>query len=91
MNLTFDKSSRVMKKPNMNLTFKTKTKKLRNIDKVIKLRGVGVKTVAALAILNIYTIKDFKTKYNENGVEWMKRILPAGVKWRDVQTSLDRV
>ena len=61
--------------------------KLRAVP-VLKLRGVGPKTSQALAEVNIFTVKQFKAHYDKNGVQWLRKILPNGVRWRVVAHSI---
>jgi DNA polymerase III epsilon subunit-like protein len=83
--------------PRMNLTFvKPHTKSPsphiksphNSLSVVRRLRGVGPKTVAALALVNIKTIGQFKTMYKNNGIAWLKDVLPYGVSWRTISEQL---
>lgn len=76
-------------KPQTTLPHKTQTKLPHNpLTIVRRLRGVGPKTVAALALVNIETIGQFKTMYKSNGLAWLKDVLPYGVSWRTISEQL---
>lgn len=74
-----------VKRP-MNLTFKG-GRALSKTD-VIKLRGIGPKTSRALAAEHIFTIKQLKAEFDKRGVQWLRKVLPKGVRWRVVAHSI---
>lgn len=55
---------------------------------VMKLKGIGPKSRDILARHNIRTISDLNNQFNSKGVEWLRRTLPCGVRWRMVTQSL---
>ena len=74
----------------MQLTFKKSSlgPNVTNGPVVTKLRGVGPKTSKVLASEGIYTIKQFKVRFDNGGVPWLRKILPKGVRWRVVAHSV---
>jgi len=58
---------------------------------VMKLKGIGPKSRDILARHNIRTISDLNNQFNSKGVEWLRRTLPRGVRWRMVTQSLATV
>jgi len=84
-------TSPITVKRRMHLTFKADAPNPRpcHVQRpVLKLRGVGPKTSQALASANIFTVKQFKAHYDKNGVQWLRKILPKGVRWRVVAHSI---
>ena len=77
-------------KRTMQLTFKKGSlgPNVTNGPVVTKLRGVGPKTSKVLASEGIYTIKQFKVRFDNGGVPWLRKILPKGVRWRVVAHSV---
>ena len=55
---------------------------------VLQLKGIGVKSADALAKVNITTIDQLKTKFMKSGVQWLRKTLPRGVRWKMVVTSI---
>ena len=55
---------------------------------VMKLKGIGPKSRDILARHNIRTISELNKQFNSKGVEWLRRTLPRGVRWRMVTQSL---
>jgi hypothetical protein len=62
-----------------------------NTDPVIRLKGIGPKSRDTLARYNIRTISELKHQFNTKGVDWLRRTLPRGVRWRMVTHSLAAV
>ena len=87
MELTFRKSTPV--KPTCSSS--KLVKHLVRSGNVTQLRGVGVKTAGALAVLGIDTVQQFHTTYKQRGDDWLRQILPAGVRWRAVSKSLNTI
>jgi len=86
---TYNPTSPATVKRRMNLTFKDDAPRPRSRDiPVLKLRGVGPKTSQVLASENIFTVKQFKAQYDKRGVQWLRKILPKGVRWRVVAHSI---
>tara|TARA_B110000008_G_C16978802_1_gene567409 strand:- start:6449 stop:7492 length:1044 start_codon:yes stop_codon:yes gene_type:complete len=87
--------SKITRKP-MNLTFCHKTDvkphlKKQISSKVISLRGIGPKTAAALAVMNIHHVGQLRAAYNKQGKEWLKNILPYGAKLKVIAKSIERL
>lgn len=93
-------SIHVAKKKSMDLTFPIKSD--RNVSsnhvriakkkigtKVTSLKGIGPKTAAALAVLNIVNVQQLCAAYKKNGKEWLKDILPYGARWRIISQSIE--
>ena len=57
--------------------------------KVTSLKGIGPKTAAALAVLNIVNVQQLCAAYKKNGKEWLKDILPYGARWRIISQSIE--
>ena len=55
---------------------------------VRQLRGIGPKTAAALAAENITTVNQLKQKFDVSGIQWLRGVLPSGVRWRVVARSI---
>ena len=84
------------KKPSkMNLQFKVMhpvttpvTQSVTRFDTLIKIRGIGPKSVAVLLLLNITTVPELQAKIKIHGAEWLRDNLPFGVNWRKVSQYL---
>ena len=87
MDLTFRKAQSFNGTPSR----KPLAKRLFKPGNVTQLRGVGVKTASALAVLGINTVQQFHANYKRNGDDWLRKILPAGVRWRAVSKSLNTI
>ena len=78
----------------MNLTFKKLPKPpglpttLAEFQDVTKLRGIGPKTSQALASENIFTVKQLKAQFDRRGTQWLRKVVPKGVRWRVVAHSI---
>lgn len=57
-------------------------------ERLDSLHGIGKKSVSVLATVNITTVSQLKAGYLKGGGQWLKEILPFGVHWRKVATSL---
>ena len=70
-------------------TLRQPTTKSANLNKpVIRLKGIGPKSRDTLARYNIRTISELNQQFNSKGVDWLRRTLPRGVRWRMVTHSL---
>lgn len=52
------------------------------------IKGIGPKSVAALAALSITTVAGLKEQVNLHGAEWIRDNLPFGVNWRVVSKTI---
>jgi predicted flap endonuclease-1-like 5' DNA nuclease len=91
MELTFRKSAPAKSTRRKMVTYRTSSKRLLGTGNVTQLRGVGVKTAGALAVLGIDTVQQFHATYKQRGDDWLRQILPAGVRWRAVSKSLNTI
>ena len=71
----------------MRLTFVKKASGKEN-KPVTALRGIGPKTSQALSRENIFTCAQLKAHFDTHGVEWLRKAVPKGVRWRVVAHSL---
>ncbi len=71
----------------MNLTFRRSNKE-NNTDPVTKLRGIGPKSSRALSEVNIFTCAQLKKEFDKHGVQWLRKVMPKGVRWRVVAHSI---
>jgi|TARA_B110000971_G_scaffold220973_1_gene266310 predicted flap endonuclease-1-like 5' DNA nuclease len=55
---------------------------------VMDIKGIGPKSRDALLRLGIRTTSQLKAHYDQKGVDWLRRALPRGVRWRVVCQSL---
>lgn len=55
---------------------------------LIKIRGIGPKSVAVLLLLKITTVPELQAKIKIHGAEWLRDNLPFGVNWRKVSQYL---
>ena len=84
----------------MELTFghSTRTKKIslqknynvQKISKLIQIRGIGPKSIAAMATVGVFTILQLKEKVKTNR-NWLKNTLPFGVKHNKVYKELEKL
>lgn len=91
-------TSPITVKRRMNLAFKkplvprqglsTTPREVPLFKDVMKLRGVGPKTSQALASENIFTVKQLKAQFDRHGTQWLRKVLPKGVRWRVVAHSI---
>ena len=82
-------------KKSMDLTFKLRTNTAstvgtarKQIHKIRDLVGVGPKSVAAFKAENINTIEQLSERYKDGGQQWLRELLPFGVHWRKVESSI---
>ena len=82
-------------KRSMDLTFKLRDNPGSNIvtvrkqiHKIRDLVGVGPKSVAAFKAENINTIEQLFKCYKDGGRPWLRKLLPFGVHWRKVESSI---
>ena len=78
MNLKFGS---IVKKKQVGFTLRAKTK-------LSQIRGIGPKTIAALAILNVLTISQLKAKIKINGKEWLKNNIPFGANHKQIYKNI---
>lgn len=71
----------------MNLTFRRSNKENNSVP-VTKLRGIGPKSSRALSEVNIFTCAQLKKEFNKHGVDWLRKVMPKGVRWRVVAHSI---
>lgn len=86
------------KKMDLTFTLKGAPKALKGAPKakvhfalgrnVQRLRGIGPKTASALSVVGITTVQQLKDKYDKHGAQWLRNILPAGVRWRVIAHSI---
>jgi len=77
--------------PKMNLKFGSIVKKKQfglKKTKLSQIRGIGPKTIAALAILNVLTISQLKAKIKINGNEWLKNNIPFGANHKQIYKNI---
>tara|TARA_B110000091_G_scaffold211366_1_gene255869 strand:+ start:328 stop:1401 length:1074 start_codon:yes stop_codon:yes gene_type:complete len=55
---------------------------------LIKIKGIGPKSVAALTLLNITSVDQLQAKLNKHGSEWLRDNLPFGVNWKKVSKEI---
>ena len=93
MELTFrkSKSNTQLNTTPIKKSSKKMVKRLISSGNVTQLRGVGVKTASALAVLGIHSVQQFHSNYKQKGDDWLRQILPAGVRWRAVSKSLNTI
>ena len=56
--------------------------------KLSQIRGIGPKTIAALAILNVLTIPQLQAKIKMNGNEWLKNNIPFGANHKLIYKNI---
>lgn len=89
MDLTFSKrmpsvrSQSRAKKPSAHRHMST--------QKVTRLRGIGPKTAAALAAVQIFTVYQLTQRYKKSGDSWLQSILPFGAKLKVISESIRTV
>jgi len=82
-------------KRSMDLTFKLRANPGSNvvsarkqIHKIRDLVGVGPKSVTAFKAENINTVEQLFERYKDGGRPWLRKLLPFGVHWRKVESSI---
>ena len=61
----------------------------RGLPKTLRqIKGIGPKSVAALAALSITTVDGLKEQVDLHGAEWIRDNLPFGVNWRVVSRTI---
>ncbi len=61
----------------------------RSLPKTLRqIKGIGPKSMAALAALSITTVADLKEQVDLHGAEWIRDNLPFGVNWRVVSRTI---
>ena len=97
MNLKFGETKTEFPKMNlqfgspMNLKFGSIVKNKQvgfKKTKLSQIRGIGPKTIAALAILNVLTISQLKAKIKINGTEWLKNNIPFGANHKQIYKNI---
>lgn len=53
-----------------------------------QIKGIGPKSVAALAAISVTSVAQLKEKVEKHGEEWLRENLPFGVKWREVSRTI---
>ena len=53
-----------------------------------QIKGIGPKSVAALAAVSVTSVAQLKKKVEAHGEEWLRENLPFGVKWREVSRMI---
>lgn len=53
-----------------------------------QIKGIGPKSVAALAAVSVTSVVQLKEKVEIHGEEWLRDNLPFGVKWREVSRMI---
>ena len=77
----------IKKKPN-NSPIKHE-KKLKP-QKILNLKGIGQKSVAALSAENIRSVDELIEKYKLEGDEWLRNVLPYGVSIKRISKSISQ-
>jgi len=80
MNLQF-----IIKQPPLTTYSKIPSKKPSTL---IKIKGIGPKSVAALTLLNITSVDQLQAKLKKHGPEWLRDNLPFGVNWKKVSKEI---
>lgn len=87
--LVLPRSAWTSKRKPMNLYFRARARApVEQASPVIKLRGIGPKTSRALSEADIFTCQQLKTQFDKHGVQWLRKILPKGVRVRVVAHSI---
>jgi len=55
---------------------------------LLRLRGIGPKTVGALAAVHIVRVSQLADQYKIGGNKWLKSILPYGARWKVISESI---
>ena len=83
MNLQFKVDSNTQRsKPNLMSKSPARTSQL------IKIKGIGAKTVVALALVKVTTVPELRSKLQQYGSEWLRDNVPFGVQWRRVSKEI---
>ena len=83
MNLQFKVDSNTPRsKPNLMSKSPARTSQL------IKIKGIGAKTVVALALVKVTTVPELRSKLQQYGSEWLRDNVPFGVQWRRVSKEI---
>lgn len=53
-----------------------------------QIKGIGPKSVAALAAVSVTSVAQLKQKIEIHGEQWLRDNLPFGVKWREVSRTI---
>ena len=77
----------------MDLQFTRKNQKkigktVAKTSKLIQVKGIGPKSVAALTLLNITSVPELQEKLKKHGSEWLRDHLPFGVNWKKVSKEI---
>jgi DNA polymerase III epsilon subunit-like protein len=89
MDLTFGTNTRT-KKISFQKTYEKKNYTTQKISKLIQIRGIGPKSIAAMAAVNVFTILQLKKKVNADR-NWLKDTLPFGVSHNVVYKELQKL
>jgi len=84
MELTFGTKKTLQK------TYEKKNYNVQKISKLIQIRGIGPKSIAAMATVGVFTILQLKEKVKTNR-NWLKNTLPFGVKHNKVYKELEKL
>ena len=78
----------------MDLTFKVREhqkhvqRRVKPVDSIQDLSGVGPKSVVALQAENVHTLDQLFERYKDGGRPWLRKLLPFGVHWKKVESSI---
>lgn len=68
---------------------KAQTPFVRIVPKTLRqIKGIGPKSVAALAAVSITTVSELQKKVETHGAEWLRDHLPFGANWRSVSRTI---
>lgn len=92
MNLTFRKrDSQSTTQPDTPVTATRARARAVAGAPVTALRGIGLKSSQALGKANIFTCAQLKARFDRDGVQWLRKVMPRGVRWRVVAHSIASV
>jgi DNA polymerase III epsilon subunit-like protein len=88
MDLTFGTITRTKK--TLQKTYVNKNYTTQKISKLIQIRGIGPKSIAAMATVGVFTILQLKEKVKTDR-NWLKNTLPFGTKHNQVYKELQKL